>query len=154
MNNKYLILVSVVAVILVGVWIANEYLYDEPKGATYNNSTYVEEVMDEEVVNGDMVEEEMADDSSEVKVSVAGQNFSFSAKEIRVKQGDVVELTFSSTGGLHDWRVDEFGAKTKMLNSGESDTIKFIADKAGTFEYYCNVGNHRELGMVGKLIVE
>jgi plastocyanin len=29
-----------------------------------------------------------------------------------------------------------------------------VADKKGTFEYYCSVGQHRALGMKGKLVVE
>ena len=56
--------------------------------------------------------------------------------------------------GFHNFTVDEFNARTRQINAGETDTIQFTADKAGTFEYYCNVGNHREMGMVGKLIVE
>ena len=50
--------------------------------------------------------------------------------------------------------IDEFNAKTRVLNKGEEETITFVADKAGTFEYYCSVGQHRANGMVGKLIVE
>ena len=33
-------------------------------------------------------------------------------------------------------------------------SVTFIADQEGSFEYYCSVGNHREEGMVGTLIVE
>ena len=38
--------------------------------------------------------------------------------------------------------------------TGQIDEVEFVVDKAGTFEYYCSVGNHRQMGMVGKLIVE
>jgi len=86
--------------------------------------------------------------------SVAGQSFSFSETEIRVKKGDTVKMNFESVGGFHDWAVDEFNAKTVRVNTGGTTSVEFVADKAGTFEYYCSVGNHRQQGMKGNLIVE
>ncbi|MBU2632528.1 cupredoxin domain-containing protein [Patescibacteria group bacterium] len=80
--------------------------------------------------------------------------FSFSLKEIKVKKGDVVIINFTSQQGFHDWVLDEFSAKTNQLQTGETETIEFTADKVGSFEYYCSVGNHGEMGMVGNLIVE
>ncbi len=85
---------------------------------------------------------------------ITGRNFSFSQTEIRVKQGDKVKINFSSVGGLHNWVVDEFNVQTQQVNTGESSSVEFTADKAGTFEYYCSIGSHRQMGMVGKLIVE
>jgi plastocyanin len=85
---------------------------------------------------------------------IEGSNFSFSLKEIRVNKGDIVRIDFSSSGGIHDWILDEFNARTKQITSGQSDSVEFTADKIGEFEYYCGVGNHRQMGMVGKLIVE
>jgi len=32
--------------------------------------------------------------------------------------------------------------------------VTFVADKAGEYEFYCSVGQHRANGMVGKLIVK
>jgi len=40
------------------------------------------------------------------------------------------------------------------VTPGTPTSVTFVADKTGTFEYYCSVGNHRAQGMVGKLIVE
>ena len=86
--------------------------------------------------------------------TVNGNNFAFSPSEIRVKQGDTVKIEFKNTGGFHDWVLDEFNARTKQLPDGQSETITFVADKKGTFEFYCSVGKHREMGMKGNLIVE
>jgi cytochrome c oxidase subunit 2 len=80
--------------------------------------------------------------------------FEFSIKEIRVKEGDRVRINLTTTEGLHDWVVDEFSASTRRLAAGETDFVEFTADQVGIFEYYCSVGTHREMGMVGKLIVE
>ncbi|MCI0565693.1 plastocyanin/azurin family copper-binding protein [bacterium] len=56
--------------------------------------------------------------------------------------------------GVHDWKIDEFNAATKKNHSDETDAIEFVADKTGTFEYYCSVGDHRTRGMKGILVVE
>lgn len=92
---------------------------------------------------------------SEIKIfNLSAKPFEFSVKEIRVKKGDRVKINLTIEQGMHDWVIDEFGARTSVLKTGESGTVEFIADKAGTFEYYCSVPTHRQRGMVGKLIVE
>lgn len=120
--------------------------------------SHMEETMESD--NEAMMEEGsnmMEGDSmmGEVKeFKVSGSNFKFDVSEIQVKKGDKVRIVFTSASGFHDWVVDEFNARTKQLQAGETDTIEFVADQAGTFEYYCSVGKHRQMGMVGTLIVE
>jgi len=96
--------------------------------------------------------EEQATDA--VAFSLTGNNFSFSQKELRVKKGQTVTVNFESESGFHDFVVDEFNAATAKVQTGSKTSVTFVADKAGTFEYYCSVGSHRANGMVGKLIVE
>lgn len=86
--------------------------------------------------------------------TVTGDNFKFDLAEMRVKKGDTVRVTFKNAEGFHDWKLDEFGAATQKLQAAQEETIEFVADKAGTFEYYCSVGKHRTMGMKGNLIVE
>jgi plastocyanin len=85
--------------------------------------------------------------------TVTASNFAFSLKTIQVNKGDRVRIVFKDESGTHDWVVDEFNARTKVLQSGQSETIEFVADKSGSFEYYCSVGNHRQMGMKGTLTV-
>ncbi len=89
-----------------------------------------------------------------VEITVKGQNYSFAPNVINAKKGDTIKVTFQNTGGFHDFVIDEFNAKTKTIKDGETDTVEFVADKAGTFEFYCSVGKHREMGMKGNLIVQ
>ena len=100
----------------------------------------------------------MKDDSAmmeEVKTfTVGGSNFSFDVQEIRVKEGDKVKITLVNNGGFHDLVIDEFNVATSQIQAGQTSSIEFVANKKGTFEYYCSVGAHRQQGMVGKLIVE
>ncbi len=86
--------------------------------------------------------------------SIKGINYGFDVKEIKVKKGDTVTIQFESTDGFHDWKVDAFEAATERVQPGTPTSVTFVADEAGTFEYYCSVGQHRAHGMVGKLIVE
>jgi plastocyanin len=89
-----------------------------------------------------------------VNITVTGKDFSFSPSTIRVKKGDHVRITFKNEGGSHDWVLDEFNASTKVIQGGKSEVVEFVADRTGTFEYYCSVGNHRQMGMKGSFIVE
>ena len=79
--------------------------------------------------------------------------YSFSTKTITVNKGDTVKITLKNTQGTHDLKIDAYGVATRVLNPGEEQTLTFLADKAGSFEYYCSVGNHRAMGMVGTLTV-
>lgn len=85
--------------------------------------------------------------------TIDASNFSFSESEIEVNRGERVRITLTNTVGTHDLVVEGYDVRTQILQAGESETIEFIADEVGTFEYYCSIGNHRATGMVGTLIV-
>jgi len=85
---------------------------------------------------------------------VKGLNYSYDIKEIRVKLNDKVKINFTNTEGMHDFRIDELGVKTNVIKAGQTESAEFVANKTGTFEYYCSVGQHRANGMWGKIIVE
>lgn len=93
---------------------------------------------------------------SELTFDVTGGSFYFTPNEIRVKQGDKVKINFTNAGGMHNLILDAFNVQTKTLKTGESEVISFTANKKGTFEFYCGVGNgyHRMMGQIGALIVE
>ncbi len=86
--------------------------------------------------------------------TVNGSAFKFDPATLTVNKGDHVKITFVNQGGQHDWVLDEFNAKTPVIASGKTAVVEFTADKAGTFEYYCSVGNHRAMGMKGTLTVQ
>lgn len=124
--------------------------------------------MDEETGDGTLPVDENADpnepvseetepeaaEATEHTFDIDGFNYGFSEEEIVVNEGDTVTINFTSTEGLHDWVVDEFNASTAQVGSGQSDSITFVADRAGEFEYYCSISSHRQQGMVGTLIVQ
>jgi plastocyanin len=98
--------------------------------------------------------ESVALTGKEVAVAITAQNYSFSKKEIKAKLGDKVKVTLTNNEGMHDFNIDEMKVNSGKLKAGDSKVVEFVASKKGTFEYYCSVGNHRAMGMVGKLIVE
>ncbi len=103
-------------------------------------------------VEGDFSVEEMIVEGVKEFV-VEGKNMSFTPAVLNVKKGDLVKITFKNTQGFHDFKIDEFGAATKQIKSPDTEVLEFTADKVGSFEYYCSVGSHRSMGMVGILNV-
>ena len=87
------------------------------------------------------------------EIVLTSSNFTFEPSTITVKKGEKIRIKLKNVEGLHDWKVDEFNAATERIN-GEAETfIEFTPDKTGTFEYYCSVGSHRQMGMKGMLTV-
>ncbi len=86
--------------------------------------------------------------------TIHGSSFKFDPSEIRVNKGDHVKINFISDDVGHNLIIDELNIKTKVLSSGEEQSVEFTADKEGIFNIVCTVGNHKQLGMEGQLIVE
>lgn len=79
---------------------------------------------------------------------------------LRAEQGDNVTITLIVPGELaHNLRIREYGIMIGGefgLRRGQNQTVSFIADKPGVFEYDCRTsiyGGHAELGMRGMFIV-
>jgi hypothetical protein len=53
------------------------------------------------------------------------------------------------THSLHNFNVDELNVHTRDLGYFESQTVTFVADKAGTYQYYCTI--HPE--MKGDIVI-
>src|SRR3989338_4468891 len=139
MNNK------ITAIVIIAVLATGGFLLFKNKNVAPTEM----EINDNMPVPGNEVEE------TEVmkEFNVDAVPFSFSPSTMSVNKGDTVKITVKNVNGTHDFKIDEFNVSTRTLNTGETQTITFVADKAGTFEYYCSVCNHRAMGMVGTLIV-
>jgi cytochrome c oxidase subunit II len=86
--------------------------------------------------------------------TVTSQGLKFTPNQMTVNKGDTVKITYKNTLGNHDLKIDEFNAGTKLIGAGQEETIQFVADKAGTFQFYCSVPGHKQAGMVGTLTVQ
>ena len=146
MNKYVLSFVSLgLGLVLVGAGCSNQTVNKSQGQMESNLSGDTQDVMEKDL------EDVMV--KADVVVEVGGKNFSFLPNLITVKKGQTVQINFSSEQGFHDWVVDEFDAKTEQINAPGESSVTFVADEAGEFEFYCSVGQHRQLGMVGKLVV-
>lgn len=145
MNSKIAAII-VLVIVVAGGWLI---LRDSGTSTDTGSETMGAETGDDSTSAG-----EGSETAGNVKeFTVTGKPFSFAPNAITVNKGDTVKITFVNENGMHDWVLDEFNARTKQIGGGQSETVTFVADKAGTFEYYCSVGTHRQMGMVGTLTV-
>ncbi|MBC8495319.1 cytochrome c oxidase subunit II [archaeon] len=93
--------------------------------------------------------------SGEVReFDLIARNWNFEPSEIRVNLGDNVELHIKSVDVTHGFMLSQFGVN-EMLEPGQEVNVNFIADKTGTFTFFCNVPCGAGHGsMRGQLIVE
>ena len=75
---------------------------------------------------------------------------------LSAKPGERITVTLINGGeGEHDVTFPEVNASTEVLEEkGEESSVTFTVPSIhGEMEYYDSVGNHKELGMWGKLLV-
>ncbi len=94
-------------------------------------------------------------DGRMVFIGVGGDIDSQVNPTLTAKVGEtvVIQLT-SGEGAEHNIALPDFGVDSPHVDGqGNSITVSFVADKSGTFPYYCNLPGHRQAGMEGKLVV-
>lgn len=150
MEKKMLIVLVILAVVGTGAW----YVSSKKQAAKMES----EEKMETTTPTAATPESSASGTTGMMQakeVDVEGSEFKFSPSTITLKKGEPVRLVFKNTGKMpHDFVVDELSLRTKRITNGETDTVEFTPDKAGTFEFYCSVGKHRQMGMKGMLTVE
>lgn len=88
-------------------------------------------------------------------VTVIGKEFKFVPNMIRVKAGEHVTIVFKDEGRLsHNLTIPDLGAHTPTIQSGAQATLRFTAQKAGTYPFWCTVPGHKEAGMRGEVRVQ
>lgn len=88
-----------------------------------------------------------------VSFNLSASNFAFSQSSLTVKEGQDVTITLNVTEGFHDIKADGL-FQSEASGEGTVQTVSFKAPAKGTYEYYCSIGSHRSMGMVGTLVVE
>jgi uncharacterized cupredoxin-like copper-binding protein len=106
-------------------------------------------------------------------IEVRAEDYKFAPSEISVPAGQEVTLKLKNvTKQAHDLEVQ--GLKVEMMGGnmnmaehegampgtlalhtekGKTVSATFKADRPGTYELWCTISGHKELGMVGKLVV-
>ncbi|MGC4192780.1 MAG: cupredoxin domain-containing protein [Thermomicrobiales bacterium] len=87
-------------------------------------------------------------------IEIAAEDIKFDPKELTIPADTEVQIKVTNKGVLqHDFHIDKLDITSKMLNAGDTDTVKVKA-AAGTYDFWCTVPGHKEAGMVGKLTVK
>ena len=86
-------------------------------------------------------------------INIEAFSFGFNPNQITVEKGEKITLIVENIESkIHTFTLSEFGID-KRLNNLQTVTIDFIADKSGTFEFFCTIPFHRPAGMEGELNV-
>ena len=81
------------------------------------------------------------------KVNVSASDFKFALSKKTAKRG-VVTFKVTNIGAVpHDFQIS--GRKTRLLNHGESATLRVTFLRKGAYPYICTVPSHAALGMKG-----
>lgn len=86
--------------------------------------------------------------------TITGSNFKFIPDTLNVSKGDRIQITFKDLDGPHNLTLPDFHTSTNTLKAGQQEVIEFVANKTGSFPFYCSYGHHKEFGMTGKIIVK
>ena len=88
------------------------------------------------------------------RIPVVARKFVFIPNEIVVKQGESVVLEFTAPEVAMGFFAPELGLRA-LIVPGEVAKVPFTADKAGRFDFLCDVfcGDGHE-GMNGHLVVQ
>lgn len=78
----------------------------------------------------------------EIKIEVTAKNWAFEPSKIVVTKGTQVILSFKGlddgAGNGHGLSIQGYGIEERVRDGG-TVTIKFVADKKGTFTFFCSV---------------
>ena len=135
MENKFLIL-AITALIFVA-------------GCTYSDSS-----SNDQTPTQDGAQPNNREVTGEVKeFTIRESNFRLDPETITVNKGDTVRITVINDEGMHNLFIGGYNERTSTVSAGNTEVIEFVANEAGTFNMWCEVGSHRSSGMEGTLIV-
>jgi plastocyanin len=72
---------------------------------------------------------------------------------LKANAGDTIEITISSgEGAQHDIVFPELNVRSQHFDqSTGAIKVRFKVTKAGSFDYYCSIAGHRQIGLLGCL---
>ncbi len=91
--------------------------------------------------------------AAETVVHVTAKKYEFSPSTITLKRGVPVVLEIESLDRRHGFQIKDLGVDQEIA-PGTPTRIRLVPDKAGTFEFHCDVfcGSGHE-DMAGQIVV-
>lgn len=106
-------------------------------------------------INTSSIQTSAGPSANSKEIEIVANEYSFTPSSIAVQKGDNVSITLKNAGATaHTFFIDGYGITTGSALPGRSATLNFTADKTGTFDFYCSIDGHRDLGMRGTLEVK
>ena len=89
-------------------------------------------------------------------VTLTATDFRFNPSDQTVKSGDVTFTMKNDGQTTHSLEIEDVNGQDQELEGdispGQSGTLK-VNLPPGKYEFYCPVGNHKEMGMEGEITV-
>lgn len=92
--------------------------------------------------------------AEEPVIRIGVKKFEYSPSEIVLKKGVPVVIELTSLDRVHGFNLPDFKTRADVI-PGMVTRVRLVPDKAGTFEFFCDVfcgDGHEE--MSGKIIVK
>lgn len=155
-QKKAQALVWIIVIILVLVVVGGFFFFKQPSGESQQTNS--KEASTGELSNlpgqGELGTGGIFQESNVKEFDIIAKQWEFEPNLIVVNEGDTVILNIKSIDVAHGFALPTFGVSAR-LNPGKETKIEFIADKKGTFTFFCNVQcGSGHSSMNGKLIVE
>ena len=160
--------VFIVGFVIVGLIVVGGFSYVVTQNQIMSMQQSIEQ-MKKEVVPGQQGAAPKTQ-GSEVKfvlaTAIGGNGFKWVGKEgaiagkdnpdLTVNKGDKATIQIANEDGVeHQFEIVGLGVKSEsVVQKGDAKSVTFTADKAGTYQYICNIPGHKEAGMLGKLTVQ
>ena len=85
-------------------------------------------------------------------LTIVATEYEFTPAEVSIPADTPTEVLLVNEGIVeHDWTIDELGVEIYAA-AGES-AVATVTAAAGTYDVYCSIPGHRDLGMEGVLDV-
>jgi uncharacterized cupredoxin-like copper-binding protein len=92
-------------------------------------------------------------DATTVKIDM--NEFSFSQKEIKVKQGETIHIVLTNSGKLaHDINSQELNLDMDAEPGKTTETDWTAPQKAGSYQIICDKPGHADMGMKMTMTIE
>jgi uncharacterized cupredoxin-like copper-binding protein len=126
--KRFFVSSSVALLLLAAFWVKDSFFIEQDSIAVYKDQTMIEIELNE---------------------------WSITPELLTVEKGERIKMSVVNMGSSpHDFAIPELEIKTKKLNSGEQQTLTFLAEKDMSIIGYCTLPGHKELGMVTELNVK
>lgn len=115
------------------------------------NQEKYKDLLNLEIITYPLIQLEEVDGQTERNIHIGVRQWAWDPAELDAKKGEKVRLIVHNNADyVHTIEIPDFGVKVDI--PGEGAVVEFMADKSGTFEYFCDGADHEK--MVAKIRID